>query len=81
MNELAGQSFNCGPDGTEGAIPIPVGDNTQYYCPLTNGNQMIEELSMSASHKWPFLGVTYGLVAMFIFLCWAALVKIVHINR
>ena len=82
MNELADQSFNCGADGTEGAIPVELsGGETQYYCPITNGNQMIESLSMDADHKWPYLGVTYGLVAVFVLLCWVSLVKIVHINR
>ena len=81
VNELGGQSFNCGPDGTEGAIPVPVGDNTQYYCPITNGDQMIESLSMDADHKWPYLGLTYGLIGAFVVLTWLALVKIVHISR
>ena len=81
INELADHEFNCGPNGTKGAVPVPVGDNIQYYCPITNGNQFLDALNMDTSHKWPYLGVTYGLLAVFVLLCWMALVKIVHIKR
>ena len=81
MNELEGMEFNCGPDGTEGAVAVPVGTEVQYYCPITNGDQLISSLSMDSSHKWPYLGVTYGLIFTFVLLTWLALVKIVHISR
>ena len=81
VNELSDMEFNCGSDGTEGAIAVPVGTNVQYYCSTTNGNQLLDALSMDADHKWPYLGVTYGLMLVLVLLCWVALQKVIHISR
>ena len=81
VNELTDQAFNCGPDGTDGAVPVPVDGNVQFYCPITNGNQVIESYSMDSDHQWPWMAVTYGFTFAFVALTLVALVKIIHLNR
>jgi len=84
INELKDRVFEC--PGNVGAIPISFqsesGMNvTQFYCPITNGNIIIDAFEMNVDLKWIDMVVLYGIYFVFVIIAMLALRFIRHQKR
>jgi hypothetical protein len=79
VNELKDLPFSC--PNNKGAVPIQTSAGTNYYCPITNGNQVIHQYGMDPDMKWPDVVILFGLYVTFVVITIIAQKYIRHQKR
>ena len=91
-NELDGMRFHC--HDHEGAIPIPVldaaavvemdeevGGRVQWYCPITEGKDIMDQFDMNPDLLLVDLFVLIGMFCLLLTVAWIGMVRLRHITR
>jgi len=81
INEYADQKFKC--PNNEGAafIGFPAFGIGNFYCPVTNGDQVIDAFGFHADRMWVNVGILAAMIGGYLFIVIFGVKYIKHIQR
>jgi len=79
LDQYQGVEFYC--PNNRGAVAVPVGNSTEYYCPVTSGEDIVRMYDLIPEIKWPAIGALYGYYFIFLIISLLALKFVNHLKR